>query len=67
MALIESGSEEGNDCVCSICFSIWNCAEGGIGGDEVEGEEAEEGGGWDVEDDELELPPDLVSAICMEG
>ena len=23
--------------------------------------EGEEGGGWDVDDDELELPPDLVS------
>lgn len=26
--------------------------------------EGEEGGGWDVDDDELELPPDLVSRSC---
>ena len=28
----------------------------------MEGEE--EGGGWDVDDADLELPPDLVSDVC---
>ena len=27
--------------------------------------EGEEGGGWDVDDDELELPPDLVSPLSL--
>ncbi len=27
--------------------------------------EGEEGGGWDVDDDELELPPDLVSSVAI--
>ena len=30
-----------------------------VGGDEAG--EADEEGGWDVDDDDLELPPDLVS------
>ena len=43
--------------ICLLFFS-----EGGfvdaVGGEEVE--IGEEGGGWDVDDDDLELPPDLV-------
>ena len=37
---------------------------GGGGGDgDLEGVmEGEDGGGWEVGDDDLELPPDLVSA-----
>ncbi len=31
--------------------------------DDDEVMEGEEGGGWEVEDDELELPPDLVSPV----
>jgi len=27
--------------------------------------EGEEGGGWEVEDDELELPPDMVCVLCV--
>ena len=36
----------------------------GLGGDgDLDGVmEGEEGGGWEVGDDDLELPPDLVSA-----
>ena len=38
----------------------------GDGGDGVEDVmEGEEGGGWDVDDDELELPPDLVSHASL--
>ena len=35
---------------------------GGLGDDVMEGEE---GGGWEVGDDDLELPPDLVSPEIM--
>ena len=35
---------------------------GGLGDDVMEGEE---GGGWEVGDDDLELPPDLVSSEIM--
>ena len=37
---------------------------GGLGGDgDLDGVmEGEEGGGWEVGDDDLDLPPDLVSA-----
>lgn len=41
--------------------------EGGFGGDDaIEGiGDDEEGGGWDVGDDDLELPPDLVSLTSL--
>ena len=38
--------------------------EGGFGGEELDGDILggdEEGGGWDVGDEDLVLPPDLVS------
>ena len=34
-----------------------------VGGEDMM--EGEEGGGWDVDDDELELPPDLVSLLSI--
>ena len=37
-------------------------SEGGFGEDGLEGED-EEGGGWDVGDEDLVLPPDLVSLV----
>ena len=33
--------------------------------DDEEVMEGEEGGGWEVEDDELELPPDMVGCVCV--
>ena len=36
----------------------------GLGDDVMEGEE---GGGWEVGDDDLELPPDLVSPEIMKA
>ena len=43
-----------------ICDEM--CSDGGFAmpGDEMEAGGEQEGGGWDV-DEELELPPDLVS------
>ena len=42
---------------------------GGAGEGDLEGVmEGEEGGGWEVGDDDLDLPPDLVSGsiqVCM--
>jgi len=42
------------------------CSDGGfmMPGEETEAGVDEEGGGWDV-DEELELPPDLVSGCLM--
>ena len=55
-------------------ITVWFAvsAEGGLvggggGGGELEGvmEGEEEGGGWEVGDDDLDLPPDLVSSVTV--
>lgn len=45
-----------------IIINVFLVSDGGFGGDDaVEGiADDEEGGGWDVDDDDLELPADLV-------
>ena len=52
----------------SLSLSVSPCTEGELvsgvagGGGDLDGVmEGEEGGGWEVGDDDLELPPDLVS------
>ena len=52
------------EAVASLCASFHSIEGGVVAGEGLlEGEEevGEEGGGWDVGDDDLELPPDLVS------
>jgi len=50
------------DCVVVVAMSVEMCSDGGFAmpGEEMEEAGEQEGGGWDV-DEELELPPDLVS------
>ena len=38
---------------------------GGLGDDGDDVMEGEEGGGWEVGDDDLELPPDLVRMMSI--
>ena len=50
-----------------VCLFVFYSPEGelvsgGVGDGDLDGVmEGEEGGGWEVGDDDLELPPDLVS------
>jgi len=50
------------DCIVVVAMSVEMCSDGGFAmpGEEMEEAGEQEGGGWDV-DEELELPPDLVS------
>lgn len=44
-----------------LTSAVFVILEAGFGPSEEKIEIDEEGGGWDVDDDDLELPPDLVS------